>query len=116
MYASFSVYAADQIQEQLPPDLIARVRTEENRPRDYSIVIFCTASKDRVITVVKLLKPSKVGRERETYQQFQRDHLANGVNLVEIDLIRSGCLRSLCRGTTSRTFSTQRLISAYAAR
>ncbi len=46
----------------------------------------------KVITVIELLSPSnkfsKIGRER--YQRKRQSFLSNGVNVVEIDLVRQG--------------------------
>ncbi len=62
------------------------------QPVDRSIHIIDTSSGNRVVTAIELLSPSnKVGEEgRESYRQKQRDLRRGGVNLVEIDLLRSG--------------------------
>jgi hypothetical protein len=46
----------------------------------------------RVITVVEILSPSNkdAGPGREQYRQKQRDLTAQGISLVEIDLLRAG--------------------------
>lgn len=56
------------------------------------IVIVDPASGQRVVTVVEFLSRSNKtpGDGRELYRRKQQDYLAGGVNLVEIDLIRSG--------------------------
>jgi hypothetical protein len=47
--------------------------------------------RNKVITVIELLSPSnKAGDEREMYLSKRSEYLASGVNLVEIDLLRSG--------------------------
>jgi len=50
------------------------------------------SSGGRVVTAIEVLSPTnKVsGEGREQYKQKQREYLGAGVNLVEIDLIRSG--------------------------
>lgn len=48
-------------------------------------------SNGRLITVIEIISPhNKIGRGRDEYLQKQHDYLIAGVNLVEIDLLRSG--------------------------
>jgi hypothetical protein len=55
------------------------------------IQIVDTQSGDRVITSIEFLSPSnKIGQGREIFKLKQQDFLEGGVNIVEIDLIRSG--------------------------
>ena len=56
------------------------------------VEIIDPASGGRVVTAIEVLSPSnKVpGRARTAYESKQRDFLAAGVNLVEIDLVRQG--------------------------
>jgi hypothetical protein len=56
------------------------------------IQIVDTKSGNRVVTAVELLSPTNKisGSGRDAYQRKQRDYLAGGVNLVEIDLVREG--------------------------
>jgi hypothetical protein len=59
---------------------------------DRRVEIIDPASGGRVVTAIEVLSPSNKlpGRAREAYQSKQRDFLAAGVNLVEIDLVRKG--------------------------
>ena len=56
------------------------------------IQVIDTRSGGRVITVIEFTSPAnKIGKAgREMYRQKQRELVAGGVNLVEIDLIRTG--------------------------
>lgn len=56
------------------------------------IEIIDPASGDRIVTAIELLSPSNKipGEGRELYRRKQQDYLSAGVNLVEIDLVRSG--------------------------
>ena len=44
----------------------------------------------RIVTVVELLSPSNKGGHREAYRFKREEYIASGVNLLEIDLLRSG--------------------------
>ena len=46
----------------------------------------------RVVTVIEFLSPTnkQPGEHRDAYRRKQREYLAGGVNLVEVDLLRSG--------------------------
>jgi hypothetical protein len=46
----------------------------------------------RVVTIIELLSPSNkdAGQERENYLTRRNEFFANGVNVVEIDLLRAG--------------------------
>ena len=59
---------------------------------DRHIEIIDPSSGGRVVTAIEVLSPSnKIPHDgREKYIQKQREYLAGGVNLVEIDLIRNG--------------------------
>ena len=50
------------------------------------------SSGGRVVTAIEFLSPTNKasGEGREQYKQKQREYLGGGVNLVEVDLIRSG--------------------------
>lgn len=89
---SLLVYACDHIQEQLPDDLVARVTSEDDLPRKHRILIQTARSGiPVVVTAIEVLRPSdKIGAGRTAYQESQREHLTKSVNLVEIDLVRSG--------------------------
>jgi hypothetical protein len=59
---------------------------------DRHIEIIDVSSGGRVVTAVEVLSPSNKlpGRGRDAYESKQRDFIAAGVNLVEIDLVRKG--------------------------
>ena len=44
----------------------------------------------RIVTVVEMLSPSNKGGHREAYRFKREEYIASGVNLFEIDLLRSG--------------------------
>ncbi len=101
VHASFMTYARDSLQDQLPPDLQARVEeylsvadVENDHLNDGSrrLLILDSRAGQRVITVIELLSPankqSPAGRRQ--YLKKQSELLAAGVNLVEIDLLRGG--------------------------
>jgi Protein of unknown function (DUF4058) len=44
----------------------------------------------RIVTVVELLSPANKGGNREAYRFKRDEYIASGVNLLEIDLLRSG--------------------------
>jgi hypothetical protein len=44
----------------------------------------------RIVTVVELLSPSNKGSHREAYRFKRDEYIASGVNLLELDLLRSG--------------------------
>ncbi len=102
IHATLMVYAKNQLNAQLPSDLAARVEESEAepdpaRPQDEPqtlrhIEIVGGGNGERVITAIEFLSPAnKVSsRGRMHYALKQRNFLAAGVNLVEIDLIRAG--------------------------
>ncbi|MCY2963552.1 MAG: DUF4058 family protein [Planctomycetota bacterium] len=139
VHTSLLVYARNQINEQLPPDLQARVEeslavgeegeewnthypdvrvaevlvptngsgtqpggvglaepwavVELDEPRtERHLEIIDTRSGQRVVTAIEVLSPgNKTGETgRRNYRKKQRRYLESGVNLVEIDLIRTG--------------------------
>src|SRR5690606_21442611 len=75
-----------------------RVATEpihvavDERPTPRHIEILDTSSGNRLVTAIELLSPSnKLPVDgRELYLRKQREYLHSGVNLVEIDLLRTG--------------------------
>jgi hypothetical protein len=115
---SLLVYLTDQLNEQLPPDLVARVeeegsdedlREEDSSEEDFGedeeqwdlesetptrrhVRILEPDSGDRLVTAIELLTPADKATEsgRQDYRQKQRTYVQSGANLVEIDLIRSG--------------------------
>ena len=136
VHTSMMTYIRDQIQDQLPPDLVARVEESvsvdsEDNPRliapdvrvfeDFEDVamgfqtasvavaepllvleevpqiarhvrILDVSSGERVVTAIEVLSPTNklTIAGREEYRRKQRDYLNANVNLVEIDLLRSG--------------------------
>lgn len=137
VHTRFMVYACDQLNEQLPADLQARVEesltvdmddgwrtvypdvriAEEGRggpatqtaasitidkacfvpfpsdpPTQRHIEIIDPNSGHKVVTVIELLSPANKTSEsgRRAYRSKQREYLAGGTNLVEIDLLREG--------------------------
>ena len=59
---------------------------------DRRVEIIDPSSGGRVVTAIEVLSPSNklAGAARLAYQSKQRDYLAAGVNLAEIDLVRKG--------------------------
>lgn len=57
-----------------------------------SLQIIDSSSGNRIVTAIEILSPAnKLGEAgRQAYRRKQRDMLAGGVNLVEIDLLREG--------------------------
>lgn len=136
VHTRLMVYAVDEIQEQLPADLFARVeegveidvdddartvapdvQVVESRSAwsgggstttlevaepmvipvdepvtDRHIEICDRSSGGRVVTAIEFLSLTNKtsGEGREQYKRKQREYLGGGVNLVEVDLIRSG--------------------------
>jgi hypothetical protein len=138
VHTSLMVYIRDQITDQLPSDLLARVEesvtvdvdessrwiypdvqvTElpvatstsaiaiadaiiaeptiiplpSEQPTQRHIEIVDLNSGNRVVTAIELLSPANKQEEvgRAAYRRKQRDYIEGGVNLVEIDFIRSG--------------------------
>jgi hypothetical protein len=48
------------------------------------------AAERRIVTVVEMLSPSNKGGHRDAYRFKREEYIASGVNLLEIDLLRSG--------------------------
>jgi len=59
---------------------------------DRHVLIYEAATGNRVVTAIEFLSPSNKtpGKDRERYRRKQRDYLDAGMNLVEVDLVRSG--------------------------
>jgi hypothetical protein len=68
------------------------VRRKSEPETLHSIQIVDTHAGHRIVTSIEFLSPAnKIGKEgRAQFQAKQRDLLAGGVNLVEIDLLRCG--------------------------
>lgn len=109
VHTALMIYARDAIHDQLPGDLFARVEegvqidSDDDRRSVSPDVAGCRVehqhieicdrtSGGRVVTAIEVLSPSNKasGEGREQYKQKQQEYLDGGVNLVEIDLIRSG--------------------------
>lgn len=72
------------------PTVRTRVRSPKVVRRTY--VKITTLDRTEVLTVIELLSPSNkvTGSDRTAYSAKRNEHLAVGVNLVEIDLLRAG--------------------------
>jgi len=99
VHTSLIVYSSNQINEQLPDNLYARIEEiasvtmYEDEPRtERHIEIIDAGNGGRVVTAIEFLSPAnKVGVDgRLAYKPKQREYLEGGVNLVEIDLVREG--------------------------
>ncbi len=137
VHTSLMVYIRDQITDQLPSDLQARVEESvcvdldessrwvypdvtvverlqtqssavavadaivaeptiipipSEQPTQRHIAIVDLNSGNRVVTAIELLSPANKQEEagRSAYRRKQREYIEAGVNLVEIDFIRSG--------------------------
>src|SRR5216683_2169652 len=106
IHASLIIYSRDQIEEQLPGDLIARVEervvleTEEDSHGVYPDVkitersgrgfaVGGVASQATVIEILSLAN-KLAGEGQQQYRRKQKELEKTGVSLVEIDLLRSG--------------------------
>ncbi len=97
---SMTTYACDAIQHQLPGDLVARIVEYESavvpahtEPQTLRYIqILDTKAGRRVITAIEFLSLANKATEAGRRQYFakQNELLDAGVNLVEIDLLRSG--------------------------
>lgn len=92
-------YPADRIREPggVAVDEPAIIRFETEQDSQAYVQIY-TADGDRLITSIELLSPSNKasGAGREEYLKKQREVLAAGASLVEIDLLRAGeCVLAL---------------------
>ncbi|MFM9959639.1 MAG: DUF4058 family protein [Planctomycetaceae bacterium] len=136
VHTSMMTYIRDEIQEQLPFDLVARLEGSVSVDSDDGlrsiapdvrvvedfedamlgvrvaslavaepllvleevpqiarhVQILDLSSGERVVTVIEVLSPTNklTIAGREEYRSKQRDYVAAGVNLVEIDLLRGG--------------------------
>jgi hypothetical protein len=88
------VYAADLastggVAGALAAPATARLPVIRRQGRRYLKIL--DAKQQRVVTVVEILSPSnKGGEDREASQLKRNEYLGLGINLVEIDLLRSG--------------------------
>src|SRR5438270_6323881 len=106
VHTSLITYACDQLQEQLPPGLIARMQeriyletpagpgrsTLDEPVTETYLEILEARSGHRVITSLELLSPTSKtpGSGQDLYLQKERELRQGQVNLVEIDLLRFG--------------------------
>jgi hypothetical protein len=107
VHASLAVYARDQLQQQLPSDLRARIEVRPkldveavaepkiiqlDAPMTQRSVHIIEVASERVITAIEFLSPTNklTLSERNDFPQRQQELLDAGANLVEIDLIRRG--------------------------
>ncbi|MBY0523510.1 MAG: DUF4058 family protein [Gemmataceae bacterium] len=60
--------------------------------KKHKSVLIIDARMDRVVTAIEILSPSnkEAGEDRTAYLNKRGEYLANGVNLIEIDLLRGG--------------------------
>jgi len=60
--------------------------------KKHKSVLIVDARMDRVVTAIEILSPSnkQAGEERTAYLNKRGEYLGNGVNLIEIDLLRGG--------------------------
>jgi hypothetical protein len=68
------------------------LRIDDEIPTEGSIQIVEAGSGGRVVTVIEVISPTNrlPGPGQDLYRRKQRELLEGGVNLVEIDLLRSG--------------------------
>lgn len=99
VHAAFIVYAADELQEQLPPGLFARIderpapRTARGAIRHIRILDHSVVSAQRSdVSVIEFLAPADktLRRGHEDYDAEVQRWRNAGANLVEIDLLRAG--------------------------
>jgi len=101
VHASLLVYAANQLNTQLPDDLVARIEEapiiededSEDEPRTQRhLRIIESRYGGRVVTAIEVISLyDKVGRGGPAaYTHRQREYFETGANLIEVDLIRQG--------------------------
>jgi hypothetical protein len=91
IHASLVVCARDQLQPFLPDGLLARVEEHVHIVSETFIAIREAGSRNRVITLIDFLSPANKmpGAGRDLYRRKQEERCKSGVNLVEVDLVRS---------------------------
>ena len=95
VHSTFMVFAKQQLNRQLPSQLIARVEESlavETAPPQRHLEIVEPSSGNRIVTVIELLSPvnKTMPAGRAAYRKKQSEYIQGMVNLVEIDLLRSG--------------------------
>ena len=96
VHASLIIYARDQLEEQLPSSLIARVEERvvfETEPATETFINILEAGPgQRLVTVIEVLSLANklAGEGQRQYRQKQRELSDTNVSLVEIDLLRRG--------------------------
>lgn len=98
VHTRLTVYVRDDLADQLPIGLVARI--EENEPATPEIIhveplterwLQVSTPDGKVVTIIEILSPTnKTGDGRDRYLRKQSDYLSTDVNLVVIDFIRSG--------------------------
>lgn len=100
LHARLILYACDQLEDQLPGNLIARVEERivfiveyHGDPATETFINILEAGpRQRLVTVIELLSLSNKlpGEGQQQYRQKQRELRDSRVSLVEIDLLRRG--------------------------
>ena len=111
VHVTLLTYIGEALQPLLPPDLRARaeeraatmepilVEVAMRPPFERFVQIINVSNGNRVVTVIEILSPwnKRSGRRNDEYRQKIDDYADAGVNVVEIDLLRSSRGR-LCVG------------------
>jgi hypothetical protein len=68
------------------------VRVYTDPLEHYFVEIYSSAHGHRLVTIIEIVSPSnkRPGPDRRSYETKQRDVLESNVNLIELDLLRSG--------------------------
>ena len=122
LHVSVNVYLAEAVQRSLPPALRSRVveqlmvLDDGRAAADTFVAIVDTTEHFRLVTVVELLRAEhKVpGPYHDAYLDRLRRHAADGVNVVEVDLLRSPRIgMAVARSALSATHRTPYLICTH---
>jgi hypothetical protein len=92
-HLSLITYLRDRLNERLPPDLVARIEAEARTPEaPIERWLEIHEATGWLITVLELLSPSNKleSEDRANYLGKRRGFMEDGINLVEIDLVRQG--------------------------
>jgi hypothetical protein len=105
VHVSLIAYIQEALQPMLPADLRARaeervlletqVDIHSEPVKDRRVIIVDVRAGNRVVTAIEVLSPwnKGAGRLNETYRAKVGEYARGGVNLVEIDLLRSSRAR-----------------------
>ena len=119
VHMALNVYVAEAIQRSLPLALRSRVVNQlmvldgGTAAADPVVMVVDTTANFRLVTVIELLRaPHKVpGEFHDAYLGRLRRYAAEGVNVVEVDLLRSPRIgMAVSRSTLSPTHRTPYLI------